>query len=185
MKKYIPFTQQPYCCVPTCVQMVMYRRGLPLIEQEEIAYELGLTVPESDSHLFHKVRTGKMPSSGWGTQIQEKDYSLQIFFDNYGLQLKFEIKNSFKNSDELGRYLSKLQGDGDTDVILCFDYGKLWGLNRRGGHVCVLERIAGSEVHIIDPERNVPKRRTVNINSLFKAIDFHGEHNSTGVWVIR
>lgn len=72
--RYIPLTQQPYCCVPACFQMIMYRHGIPLVPQEELAYELGLIVPEKDTYLFGKVRSGEKPSSGWGTQIQKDEY---------------------------------------------------------------------------------------------------------------
>ncbi len=44
--RYIPFSQQPYCCVPTSIQMVMYRHNIPLVPAEELGYHLGLTVPK-------------------------------------------------------------------------------------------------------------------------------------------
>lgn len=164
--------------------MVMYRRGVALMEQEDIAYELGLTVPEKDVYLFKNVRTGKMPSSGWGTQIQKREYSLPKFFAKHKIDLSFTIQNEFRTADDLRLNLQQLSARDDVDVLLCFDYGILWNLDFRGGHVCVLESVKGDTVHIIDPERNVPKHRETNVEDLFRAIDFHGSHNATGVWVI-
>jgi hypothetical protein len=44
--RYVPLTQQKWCCVPTCIQMVMIKQGIPLQPAELIGYELGLIVPE-------------------------------------------------------------------------------------------------------------------------------------------
>ena len=74
--------------------------------------------------------------------------------------------------------------DADGDALLCFDNGKLWDLEVKGGHVCVFHGLDGDDVWMIDPERNVPKNRKVSLTKLFEAIDFHGPHNSCGVWNI-
>src|SRR5690348_16786908 len=95
--RYIPFTQQPYCCVGACLQMVMYRRGIPLLPQEDISYAFGLTVPAADAHLFKKVYTGPKPASGWGTRIEHPDFEI-----NKALQaLKIPLKVDFYKSDKL------------------------------------------------------------------------------------
>jgi hypothetical protein len=69
--RYIPFTQQPSCCVPTCIQIVMYRHDIPLRPAEEIGYHLGLVVSPDRSKLFSNVRTAaEAPSSaGYGIQL--------------------------------------------------------------------------------------------------------------------
>lgn len=181
--RYIPFTQQPYCCVPACFQMVMYRQGIPLVAQEDLAYAMGLTVPEKDAHLFGNVRTGDMPSSGWGTQIQKEAYHPNAVFPKMGIPLKLEQYFTRDFKDEAGlKYLLQSIQDEDADALLCFDYGKLWDLPKTGGHVCVFDRIEGDTVYIVDPERNVPKYRRVAIGKLFQSMDFHGDENSTGVW---
>lgn len=184
MKKYVPFTQQPYLCVPTCLQMILYRRGIALMEQEAIANELGLIVPEEDLKYFTHARTGERPSSGYGTQIQDERYSMQKLFDKNGWKLSFARRSDITSVDELHHILAEAQANDDIDAMLCFDYGKLWGLKSNGGHVCIFESIDGDTVHIIDPERNVPKRRAVDIHALFDAIDFHGAGNAAGVWFI-
>lgn len=62
--RYIPFTQQEYCCVPACIQMVMYKNSIPLVSQEDIGNALGLTVPEEDAYLFKSPQTGEKPRAG-------------------------------------------------------------------------------------------------------------------------
>jgi hypothetical protein len=72
--RYIPFTQQTSCCVPTCIQMVMYKLGIPLLPAEEIGYHLGLTVHPDKSYLFYNVRTSTKPPFCWlrSTNIQTR-----------------------------------------------------------------------------------------------------------------
>lgn len=183
--RYVPFVQQPYCCVAACFQIVMYRHNIPLIPQEELAYKLGLTVPQEDAHLFLQVRTGEKPASGWGTQISKAEYRPNKIFAELKIPLRMEqfFLKDFVTIEGLRRVLQDIQTE-DGDALLCFDYGKLWDLSKKGGHVCVFDRIEGDTVYIIDPERNVPKFRSVDISKLFKAMNFHGDANSTGVWKI-
>lgn len=89
--KYVPLTQQKYCCVPTCIQMIFLRRNLPVYSQEEIGKYLGLIVPENVKHLFSdSVKTGEKPERGYGTQEGKEKYSLNNLFiaKNIPLQVK-------------------------------------------------------------------------------------------------
>ncbi|MFZ2126510.1 MAG: hypothetical protein WAV04_03300 [Candidatus Microsaccharimonas sp.] len=163
----------------------MYRNDIPLIPQDELAYKLGLTVPENDAHLFERVRTGSKPPSGWGTQISKPEYNPNEVFKELNIPLGLEqfFMRDFIDITGLKKLLTTIQAE-DGDALLCFDYGKLWGLPQKGGHVCVFDRIENDTIYIIDPERNVPKYRNVSLGALFKAMNFHGDANSTGVWKI-
>lgn len=87
----------------------------------------------------------------------------------------------YKDRAGLAVVLEDVQ-DSDRDALICFDYGKLWGTSNQGGHVCVFDYIDGDAVHMVDPEHDVPKYRTTTVSNLFEAMDFHGGHNSAGVW---
>jgi hypothetical protein len=93
--RYVPLTQQKYCCVPTCIQMVMYASGLRLVPAEELGHHLGLTVPEEDVSLFWQVRTGERPPApaGWGTQIYRgrDEFSLNKAFRSLDIPLKANL----------------------------------------------------------------------------------------------
>ena len=56
---YIPLTQQPWCCVPTCFQMVMLRYKIPLVPAELMAYHMQVVVPKRDKKLFFNIKTTK------------------------------------------------------------------------------------------------------------------------------
>src|SRR5581483_7002705 len=91
--RYIPFTQQPYCCVPACIQMVMYKNEIPLQPQEDIGYELGLTVPEESAHLFKRVHTEPPKTGIWGTQIGESKYDINAAFKRLKIPMEVTIKH--------------------------------------------------------------------------------------------
>lgn len=183
--RYIPFTQQRYLCVPTCLMMVMYRLGIPLVPAEDIGYALGLTVPEEDLRLFANTRTGERPSAGWGTRIYEPEFEINKVLKNLGIPLSVDVDTDMPSVGVLREKLEKVQR-ADGDALVCFDWGILWDLpEQRAGHLCVFDRLEGDGVWLVDPERNSPKYRNVSLEKLFDAIAQHGPHNSAGIWKIR
>lgn len=183
--RYIPFTQQRYLCVPTCLQMIMYRHGIPLQSAEDIGYALGLTVPEDDLRLFSegKARTGERPSAGWGTQIYKPEFEINKVLRSLDIPLHVDVDTDVTSPQNLRGKLQKVQ-DADGDALVCFDWGKLWDRDERAGHLSVFDRLDGEDIWIVDPERNSPKHRKVSLQKLYEAIRFHGPKNSAGVWVI-
>lgn len=161
----------------------MYRRGIPLVASEEIGYELGLTVPAEDAHLFGRARISERPSAGWGTQIYKPEFEINSALMRMSIPLHVDVGAMFDSQDGLLEELQRIQNT-DGDALLCFDYGKLWREADHGGHVCVFDRLEGEDIWLVDPERNVPKHRKVGIATLFEAVDFHGSINSAGVWEI-
>jgi len=183
--RYIPFVQQKSCCVPACISMIMYRHGIPLISQELLGYHLGLTIKRENQKLFWNARTDKRPPAGWGTQMYQERYNPNVVFP----KLKIPLKVTFHSDNLYGdknfkKFMSDLVKE-DSDVIACYDYGKLSGTNKRGGHVCLVDRVnlKKNEVRLIDPSPKEPKWRIVKIDKLKKAMEFHGGNRSGGFWV--
>lgn len=182
--RYTPLTQQKWCCVPTCLQIVMLRHNIPLVSAEHIGYYMGLIVPEDGEKYFWNARTGKRPSSGYGTQAGKKQYAPNTVFKKLNIPLKmtWSLINKFKSVDEFKEYLSQAH---DKDLLVCYDWGKLFdNPGYQGGHVCVLDRvyIDKNEVRMIDPDYDAPKWRVVDINKLYEAMKFHGPEKSGGFW---
>jgi hypothetical protein len=181
--RYIPLTQQPYCCVPTCLQMVLLRRKQRMMSQEDIGYQLGLTVPKSKKRLLPKARTGKRPDAGWGTQVGKPQYSINRFFEINNIPLKEEYI-TLQQIGNIKEWIAE-QMKEDRDILVCFNHGKLYGGNAQG-HVSIIDSIENDIVILIDPESNVPKYRKVKIDKLTKAIEFHAERTDrAGFWIIR
>lgn len=182
--KYIPLTQQKYCCVPTCVQMVMYRHGIPLIPAEELGDHLGLIVPEEYSKFFWNIRTGEKPKAGYGTRIGEEEFSLNNAFSKLNIPLKVEFKliNEFSDFSEFEKYLLKV--DDERDYMVCFSWGILYDEEYLGGHVCLLDKVLGDsdKIRLVDPEVKSSKWEVVDMKKLFDAMKKHGVENMAGFW---
>jgi hypothetical protein len=161
----------------------MLRRGLPLLPAERIGHELGLVVPPEDQHLFWQAPTGEQPIAGWGTQIGTPGYSLDEAFERLEVPLRASLHliNEFESPADLGAYLTEALAH-DRDVLVCYDYGTLWGTNSRNGHVNVFDRFDGDGVRLIDPGAQVPKWRRVSLEDLYRAMTIHGVDRSGGFW---
>ncbi|MCA9397269.1 hypothetical protein KC573_00420 [candidate division WWE3 bacterium] len=184
--RYIPLTQQRSCCVPTSIQMIMYRNTIPLIPAEELGYHLGLTVKPELKHLFYNVRYSKTPPSeaGYGTQIFNPEYDPNKMFRHFNIPLHFRIKlaHEIENSHELIALLKEVERK-DSDALLCFNHGVIEGeFEPHSGHVAVFDRVIDEKIRLVDASPSQPKWREVDSSVLFEAIQKHGNENSGGIW---
>lgn len=182
--RYVPFTQQPWCCAPTCILMIMYKHNIPLVSQELLGYHLGLIVPEKESGYFFNVRTGKRPPAGYGTRIYFKRYSPNIVFKKLKIPLKFKFYKirKFKKNSEIISFLEKAEKE-DRNIMLCFNYKNLYGEGNDGGHLSIFDIVNKEKgtIRLVDPSRKSPKWREVKIIKIINAMKLHYK-NSGGIW---
>lgn len=185
--RYIPLTQQPACCVPTCFQMIMYKHGITLKPAEEIGHYLGLIVHPDRKKLFYNVRTSPdKPPAGYGTRIYDPEFEPNNVFRKLGIPLVFERRliNQFSSPPEIIGYLKNAE-EKDKDVLLCFNHGALIDdPTKDWGHVCVFDRMVDNQIRLIDPTPDQPKWRLVSVEKMFDAMKKHGEQKSAGFWEI-
>ena len=184
---YIPLTQQKWCCVPTCIQMVMIRHKIPLQPAELIGYHMGLIVPKEAKKFFWSARTGPRPPAGYGTQGNQAQYGPNKVFKKLKISLKmtWTLINKFKTINQFRHYLSQATA-GKKDILVCYDWPSLFDPKEKDhwGHVCVLDKIYLKEdkIRIIDPDWEAPKWRKVTIPVLYKSMVIHGSKNSADFW---
>jgi hypothetical protein len=184
--RYTPLTQQKWCCVPTCIQMVMLRHGIPLVPAELMGYHMGLTVPEKDMTYFYNPRTGEKPLSGYGTQAGKPAYGPNAVFRKLGvpLTMTWKLIDGFKSLSDYCDYLYQAE-EHDNDILICYDWGTLFDdENYHNGHVCVLDKVFNKSktLRFIDPDYYSPKWVTVSIEKLYEAMRYHGNEKSGGFW---
>lgn len=143
--RYVPLTQQKWCCVPTCIQMVMLRNGIPLLSAEELGYHLGLTIHPSRANLFYNARVSDVrPPAGYGTQIYQPKYSPNTAFKKLGIPLKmsWSLIDKFATIESFKDYLEGMESSG-RDLLVCYDWPTLFNPDETDhwGHVCVLDRV--------------------------------------------
>jgi len=186
--KYVPLTQQKWCCVPTCIQMVMLRRNLPLISAELIGHHLGLVVPKEALKYFWNAKTGPRPPAGYGTQIGNPQFDPNIAYQKLNLPLRLNLKliDQFKSKADFRQYLNNLDQD-KKDYLVCFDWPTLFDPDEidRWGHVCVLDKVDlnKDQIRIIDPSANSTKWLYVDISKMYEAMKEHAKRaKSSGFW---
>lgn len=178
--KYQKVTQKPFCCVGACLEMVLQRRGIEDYEQEQIAGELGLIVPEEYKDELPTAKVGKMPVAGYGTQIQEEQYSINHFFRKYRLNLR----ETYRYITDITKAKKFLADKADQDVLIIFHCATLYDNPKADwGHMVLLDHIQGDQVVI---QENGKKRNieTVELAKLLHAIEVHGRENGAGFYVI-
>jgi len=184
--KYVPLTQQRWCCVPTCIQIVMLRHQLPLVPAELIGYEMGLVVPEDNLKYFWNARTGERPPASYGTQIGKPEYGPNAVFKklNIPLKMSWELINKFPTYTQFKAQLASYKQENDW--LVCFDWGKLFAADYQGGHVCVLDKVdlSKEEIRFVDPDYNSPKWKVISMQKIYDSMVFHGKDKSAGFWIL-
>lgn len=187
--KYVPLTQQKWCCVPTCIQMVMLKHTIPLIPAELIGYHMGLVVPEDAQKFFWNARTGERPAAGYGTQAGKSEYSPNAVFKKLDIPLKmsWSLIDTFKDLTSFREYLQEVRSS-QADVLVCYDWPTLFDPDEKDhwGHVCLLDKVdvENDEIRIIDPSANSAKWVTVSIPKMYEAMVSHTKEKSGGFWEI-
>jgi hypothetical protein len=178
--RYVPFTQQNSCCVPTSISIVMYKLGIPLLPQELLGYHLGLILDKKHKDLFWNVRTGKRTKTGYGTQMQKKQYEINFVFKDLGIPLRvnsYPIDN-FSSKNELITFIS--QGvKKDKNFIVLLGNDLLNNTKNKNGHACVIDQIYPNKdlIRLIDPSAVQPKWREFKIDKFIKAVKSHPTSN--------
>lgn len=186
--RYVPMRQQPYCCVPACISVVMYRLGLPLISQELLGYHLGLTVPpESASDFFNPRVSDKPPSAaGYGTQIHVPEFEPNEVFEKLDIPLRMERKLvdqmlTFEDFQETLRQLL----DEDADVLACLQWGNLADQPEKAwGHVLVIDQMDNEMIRFIETDTGC-KWKSFPTKKVYQAMVDHTAENAGGLWVLR
>lgn len=179
--KYNKITQKDYCCVGACLEMILRRHGVTRYDQEEIAYELGLIVPPHLASNFHHARTGEKPAAGYGTQIQEPQYSIDHFFKKFNLD--FVQEHYFIDDTEEARRF--LIANNEQDILIIAHCGTLYNKPASDwGHAVLLDHLANDQVVI---QENSPKRNleTITLPKLMSAIKIHGRAKGAGFYLIK
>lgn len=186
--RYVPFTQQPSCCVPTCMQMVMYRNNIPLRPAEEIGYHLGLVVSPDQSNLFCNVRTSaERPSAGYGIRMHIPEFDPNIAFARMGVPLHFVVEpvKEIPSANDLLERLRTIER-GELDALVAFNLETLIDDPSLNGahHACVFDRIIDGRVRLIDPSFYAPKWRMFDVEQLFLAMQKHVSSDWGGIWLL-
>jgi hypothetical protein len=148
--------------------MVLRRHNLLRWDQEQIGEELGLVIPEQHAAAFARDHAGPRPDSGWGTQVQKPEHSIERFISHHRLPLRFSYDPSIR-PEELIAGIAR-----NDDQLLCVESF----LHPGNGHVVVLVGIDGEDVEFIDPNKGEIERMP------FSRLRARSAQNMGGTWRI-
>jgi hypothetical protein len=174
--RYVPFTQQNSCCVPTSLSIVMYKLGIPLLPIELLGYHLGLILNKDKKNLFWNPKIGERPKAGYGTQMYDKKYEINSVFKKLKIPIKvtsYPLVN-FKNKKDIILFLSKFIKD-NKDIVVLLNSDVLNNTSNNNGHACVIDKIYPNKdlIRLIDPLYEQPKWREFKVDKFIKAIKNH------------
>jgi hypothetical protein len=155
--KYRPIMQLPHCCVSATLQMILYRRGLDILTQEEIGANLGLRMPMRMRELFSDERIEWLPDDSkenFGTQIRKKGCGINYFFKRKGIPLRISKLRKMKSVDNIENFLQENMND-NNDIISSYNaWLKSKGKYKYVGHFALVEKVdfKNKKVLLCDPE---------------------------------
>ncbi|MBQ9834522.1 MAG: hypothetical protein IJO33_04955 [Bacilli bacterium] len=160
--RYKLIKQEPYCCVPRCLQMIFDKNNIPYDSQIEMAQELGLINDQEYK----------------GTQVNKEEYSITNYLKKHKIPLSFKYF-FITDYNEAKMFLSKYIED---DIIVCYKRGVMFNKQMEGGHATLIEKIKDDSITLIYPEDD-QGYRVVTLEKMLEAIKCHGKENMAGFWL--
>jgi hypothetical protein len=163
--------------------MIEVRRGVTVLSQDDIGYELGLIVPPEVASQFEKVSTGAEPRTGYGTQTSKNKFSIELFFRRH--HPEFNFKHTTPSTLAEHRQILEQCKSPSVDLIICYNSQKLFG-DGDPEHTSLIESydLSNDRIAIVDPAIGVPKLRKTSAKKLFDVIRSHELSNIAGFWIV-
>lgn len=170
---YIPLIQKPHTCAAACMQMILYRNGLGLHNQEDIAICFGIKISPESSMAF----TSEMPVAQEGQVLGLSTINsaapIQRTLTSFGANLKIDsvFSSQITNLDDF--LVTNIKANRDLWVE--YDASKIHANDQRGGeyiHDGLVESFdtETSTVTLIDSMPDHRQRITLPISELADAI---------------
>lgn len=177
---YKHFLQKRQFCGPACIQMILFRRGFK-IDQERLAYNLGVLVDKKDSkHYYLKFKTAPTGDSRIGIML--KDFGkprVKKVLGKYGLKVKVFKLSKIKN---VGKFLAD-NIKSNKDVIMNFWWKPIDGTE--WGHHVLLSKFYTKKrvVTVCDPGEKT-KSWSIKLDKLIEGMSSKFDGNERGFAVI-
>lgn len=172
-RRYIPLIQKPKCCAVTCLQMILYRNGHGLHDQEDLALEFGVKIEPEDVLAFREdmpILTSFNHDEGISTLDSVEAFN--EFFKQKGIQLRAEAIR-YADIDSLRDLLIK-HLDDDHDVWIEYHSHEIASEHANNGriHDALIESFdpASNTIVLIDPKPTRRQRHTTSLEMLDRAL---------------
>lgn len=173
---YVPLVQRPKCCAPVCMAMISYRNDRTLLNQEDVAVQLGVRVFKKDLKAF-TVRLPRMHQynrdEGIST-LNSVDKIRGIFRDHdVRLRLRPFRYRTIRTIERFERLIIKaLSGNNDVWVEYHSQPVHPYDSLKRAIHDGLIESYDTEKkiAVITDSVIRRPQRKEVSLEALWEAI---------------
>ncbi len=162
---YTRLVQMPFFCAPACLQMILFRRGYGLRDQEDIALELGVKVTQEVQKNL-RVKLEYAPPETAGIETILADQRINEYFSRNRIPL---VARSVRASQirTLGQWVSgHLQARHD----LWLEYHADAMCGSPAIHDSLIESCDRVSITVVDPSWDQPGRHTHSIDVVAEAI---------------
>lgn len=179
---YKHLVQKKAFCGPTCIQMILFRRGI-WTDQEELAYRMGVKIYEEQKdfyeHQFPVVEKGS-PEYGMAIKDFESKEVLNVFKD-FGLTAEVFL---IREIDDVKEFIIEKIEDG-CDVMTCFRFDPIDG--REIGHYALVSEFdeKSDTVTLCDPYFECKRFWDVKLEKLKEAMSPKWDEIERGFVVVR
>ena len=169
--KYIPLVQKPFCCSVTCLQMILYRRGLGLFDQEELAKFFKINVCKNDLKCFNaKLEVFNPTNIGISIKTTDSEKIINQFFKEKNINLNAKAFKYSKISNLKEFLIENLKNN--NDLWLEYKTHKIHG--NKFIHDNVIESVktisGKTKITLVDPYWEYKPRLDVSIEDLEESI---------------
>ncbi len=145
---YKHLVQKPGLCGPCCLQMILLRRGLKWIDQEEIAYTLKTPIyfKDKDINMYKLPIVNDQKVVGNYLKDLEGEY-IKEFFKKFKLFLESKVYYISEIDDPQKFIYNNLKSG--KDIIINFWFKPLKSGDY--GHFMLISEIVGDKIKLCDP----------------------------------
>lgn len=169
--KYLPLVQKPSCCNVTCLQMILYRRGFGLFDQQDLAKYFKIKVGKDELKSFN-VKLGVYTSTNndEGLKTIESEKLINRFFKDKKIPLKASAIKASEIADLTQFLIDNIKKD--NDLWLEYKVHKIHGEKLIHDNVVEsVKTLSGKTwVTLVDPYWVYKPRLDVTIEDIAEAI---------------
>ena len=170
---YIPLFQKPKCCAVACLQMILYRNGFGLHDQEDLAIQFGVRIESDDRHAFREnMQLMTQFNLDEGISTLNSVGMINALFRNSGILLSAtaHLHSNFGSlKDLVAENLSK-----NNDIWIEYHSNEIHALDKNSNriHDAVIESYdaKSDSAVIIDPSPRRRQRISVGMRALTESM---------------
>lgn len=184
---YVPLIQKPHTCAAACMQMILYRNGCGLHDQEEIAIRFGVKVAEQSASAFSDAMPVARPGETLGLSTVNSAIEIEQTLSVFGAKLEVKAVRA-SQIENLIDFLQAQLSDGN-DLWIEYDASKIHFHDVRSGayiHDGLVEAVDPESGYttLIDSMPDHKQRIMVSIDDLAEAIAPEGK-DETGFIIVK